>query len=99
MTRHNSSPKGEGSPCAYDMETINEREIRDLEDRASYIKGEKAKVLKEEVEVAMARAEAAGLGSELIDRLDILLLNLTEASRDVCTNTRCPHYGKKCKMR
>jgi hypothetical protein len=81
------------------METINEREIRDLEDRASYIKGEKAKVLKEEVEVAMARAEAAGLGSELIDRLDLLLLNLIEASRDVCTNTRCPHYGKKCKMR
>ncbi|WP_348305071.1 hypothetical protein [Methanothrix sp.] len=79
------------------METITEREIRDLEDRASYIKGEKARVLKEEVEVA--RAEAAGLGAELIDRLDILLLNLTEASRDVCTNTRCPHYGKKCKMR
>ena len=81
------------------METITDREIRDLEDRASYIKGEKAKVLKEEAEVAMARAEAAGLGPELIDRLDILLLNLTEASRDVCTNTRCPHYGKKCKMR
>ena len=81
------------------METITDREIRDLEGRASYIKGEKAKVLKEEAEVAMARAEAAGLGPELIDRLDILLLNLTEASRDVCTNTRCPHYGKKCKMR
>lgn len=81
------------------METITEREIRDLEDRASYIKGEKAKVLKDEVEVAMARAEASELGAELIDRLDILLLNLTEASRDICTNTRCPHYGKKCKMR
>ena len=81
------------------METITEREIRDLEDRASYIKGEKARILKEKVEVAMARAEAAELGSELIDRLDILLLHLTEASRDVCTNTRCPHYGKKCKMR
>ena len=81
------------------METITEREIRDLEDRASYIKGKKAKVLKDEVEVAMARAEASELGAELIDRLDILLLNLTEASRDVCTNTRCPHYGKKCKMR
>ena len=81
------------------METIAEREIRDLEDRASYIKGKKARVLKDEVEVAMARAEASELGAELIDRLDILLLNLTEASRDVCTNTRCPHYGKKCKMR
>ena len=81
------------------METITEREIRDREDRASYIKGKKAKVLKDEVEVAMARAEASELGAELIDRLDILLLNLTEASRDICTNTRCPHYGKKCKMR
>jgi hypothetical protein len=81
------------------METITEREIRDLEDRASYIKGKKARVLKDEVEVAMARAEASELGAELIDRLDILLLNLTEASRDICTNTRCPHYGKKCKMR
>ena len=81
------------------METITEREIRDLEDRASYIKGEKARVLKEETEVVMARAEAAGVGPDLVDRLDLLLINLTEASRDVCTNTRCPHYGKKCKMR
>jgi len=81
------------------METITEREIRDLENRASYIKGEKARILKEEAEVALTRAEVAGVGADLIDRLDLLLLNLTEASRDVCTNTRCPHYGKKCKMR
>ena len=46
-----------------------------------------------------ARAEAAHANSDLLDRLDMLLVNLTEASRDVCTNTRCPHYGKKCKMR
>jgi len=81
------------------METITEREIRDMEDRASYIKGEKARTLKAEAEVALARAEASGARPDLIDRLDLLLLNLTEASRDVCTNTRCPHYGKKCKMR
>ena len=42
------------------METITEKEIRDLEERASYIKGEKAKVLKEEVEVAMARWRSSG---------------------------------------
>ncbi|MCX8206581.1 MAG: hypothetical protein N3G75_01950 [Methanothrix sp.] len=36
---------------------------------------------------------------ELEDRLDMLLMELTEASRDVCTNTKCPHYGKRCKMR
>lgn len=81
------------------METITEREIRDMEDRASYIKGEKARTLKAEAEVALARAEASAARPDLIDRLDLLLLNLTEASRDVCTNTRCPHYGKKCKMR
>jgi len=81
------------------MEAISERDIRDLEDRASYTKGDKARRLREEAADALARAEAAHISSELIDRLDLLLLNLTEASRDVCTNTKCPHYGKKCKMR
>ena len=36
---------------------------------------------------------------ELEGRLDMLLMELTEAARDVCTNTKCPHYGKRCKMR
>ncbi len=36
---------------------------------------------------------------ELADRLDMLLIELTDASRDVCTNTKCPYYGKRCKMR
>ena len=81
------------------MESISEEEVRDLEDRAAYIKGEKARSLKEEAALILARAEAAHAGSDLLDRLDMLLVNLTEASRDVCTNTRCPHYGKKCKMR
>lgn len=36
---------------------------------------------------------------ELEGRLDMLLMELTEASRDACTNTKCPHYGKRCKMR
>lgn len=78
------------------MESISEKEVRDLENQASYLKGEKARVLKEKAELVLARAEA---GADLLDRLDMLLVNLTEASRDVCTNTRCPHYGKKCKMR
>ena len=81
------------------MESISEEEVRDLEDRAAYIKGEKARSLKEEAALILARAEAAHVGPDLLDRLDMLLVNLTEASRDVCTNTRCPHYGKKCKMR
>jgi hypothetical protein len=81
------------------MEPVSEKEVRELEDRAAYLKGEKARALKEKVAETMAMAEAAHSGAELIDRLDLLLLSLTEASRDVCTNTRCPHYGKKCKMR
>lgn len=81
------------------MEPISEREVRELEDRVAYLKGEKARVLKEEVERALDRAESAHSEPELIDRLDALLLSATEASRDVCTNTKCPHYYKKCKMR
>jgi hypothetical protein len=81
------------------MEPISETEVRELEERAAYLKGEKARGLQEEVASALARSEAAHAGAELIDRLDALLLTVTEASRDVCTNTRCPHYNKKCKMR
>ncbi len=81
------------------MEPILEKEVRDLEDQAAYLKGEKARILKEKAASALDRAEATNAGSDLLDRLDILLVNLTEASRDVCTNTRCPHYGKKCKIR
>ena len=81
------------------MDSISEKEVRELEDRAAYLKGEKARPLKEEVAKFLARAQAANVSAELIDRLDVLLLAVTEASRDVCTNTRCPHYNKKCKMR
>lgn len=81
------------------MEPISEREVRDLEDRAAYLKGEKARELKQEVASALDRAEATSTRAELVDRLDFLLVAMTEASRDVCTNTRCPHYGNKCKMR
>jgi len=39
------------------------------------------------------------ISPELQERLDSLLVELTTATREnVCTNTRCPHYHKKCKM-
>ncbi len=47
----------------------------------------------------MAEAEGLRAGHEIIDRLDDLLVLLTERARDVCANTKCPHYGKKCRMR
>ncbi len=56
--------------------------------------------LKKDVEAALSNAEAACADPEIIDRLYRLLISLTEASREnVCTNTKCPHYSKKCKMR
>jgi hypothetical protein len=81
------------------MQSISEKEVRDLEDRAAYLKGEEARILKEEVEMILTKADATHADAQLIDRLDTLLLSVTAASRDVCTNTRCSHYNTKCKMR
>jgi hypothetical protein len=81
------------------MVSISEARLRELEAQAGSAKGEKAKVLKGTVEAALAEAEGSRASHEIIDRLDDLLVVLTEASRDVCSNTKCPHYNKKCKMR
>lgn len=81
------------------MASISEAMVRELEAQARSAMGEKARKLKESVETALAEAESSHANSDLIDRLDGLLLVLTEASRDVCTNTKCPHYNKKCRMR
>jgi len=74
----------------------------ELESQAKSIQGQKmaALELKGRVEKAISDAEAAFQPPELISRLDLLLMDLTEAAREsACTNTRCPQYGKKCKMR
>ncbi len=81
------------------MESIIEETLRELEAQAGSAKGDKARILKGAVERALAEAEATSARPEIIDRLDDLLVALTEASRDVCTNTKCPYYSKKCKMR
>jgi hypothetical protein len=78
-----------------------EKLVAELESQALEIgtRGD-AKMLKARVEEAMSKAESDSLDSDIIDRLDQLLLVLTESSRDnVCTNTKCPHYNKKCRMR
>ena len=63
-------------------------------------KSENAASLKKEVEEALHIAESADADPKIIDRLDGLIIMLTEASREnVCTNTKCPHYNKKCRMR
>jgi len=74
--------------------------VSNLEAQASTVRaGQAAKELKVRVEDAMSNAEKDASAAEVLDRLDSLLIVLAEASRDVCTNTRCPHYNKKCKMR
>jgi len=39
------------------MEPISEKDVRELEDRAAYLKGEKARALKDVVAGALARAK------------------------------------------
>lgn len=79
------------------MESNFEKLVSDLESRA---RSENAAAVKKEVEKALHNAEAADADPKIINRLDDLIIMLTEASREnVCTNTKCPHYNKKCRMR
>jgi hypothetical protein len=75
----------------------------ELEVEARGIQGEKMRALelKARVERALLQAESdLSADPQETSRLDHLLMVLTEAAKEnVCTNTRCPHYSKKCKMR
>ncbi len=76
--------------------------VMQLEAETTDLNGERmqARHLKEKVEEALSKAESLFLDQEIVNRLDMLLIRLTEASKEnVCTNTKCPHYNKKCKMR
>jgi hypothetical protein len=54
----------------------------------------------QKVSKALSEAEGASADASLIDCLDMMQMALTEAAKEnVCTNTKCPHYNKKCKMR
>ncbi len=58
-----------------------------------------AKMLRE-VGLYLAQAERTDAGADVIDRLDLMNMALTQAAKEnVCSNTKCPHYNKKCKMR
>jgi hypothetical protein len=78
-----------------------EKLVAELESQALAIRtSEGAKTLKFKVQEAITGAESNYAPSCVINRLDFLMMTLTESSREnVCTNTRCPHYDKKCKMR
>jgi hypothetical protein len=75
----------------------------ELEAEARAVRGERmrALALKGRVEEILSMAESdIAADPKTLSRLDHLLMVLTEASKEnVCTNTKCPHYSKKCKMR
>jgi hypothetical protein len=76
----------------------------ELEAEARAIRGERMRALelKGKVEKALSMAESANSSADprTLSRLDHLLMVLTEAAKDnICTNTKCPHYSKECKMR
>lgn len=74
----------------------------ELEREAATFHGERMRAmdLKQRVAKALQEAESSSIGAEIIDRLDLMLMTLTEAAKEnVCTNTKCPHYNKKCRMR
>ena len=76
--------------------------VEQLEREASSLHGERMRAvdLKLRVAKALQEAESASTGAEIIDRLDLMLMTLTEAAKEnICTNTKCPHYDKKCRMR
>ena len=76
--------------------------VEQLEREASSLHGERMRAmnLKQRVAEALGEAESSSAAADIIDRLDLMLMTLTEAAKEnVCTNTKCPHYDKKCRMR
>ena len=84
------------------MEPVSEVDLAKLEAEFAVSRKEKmlAHNMLEKVARALSEAEAASADASLIDRLDMMQMVLTEAAKEnVCTNTKCQHYNKKCKMR
>jgi hypothetical protein len=80
----------------------NEADLEKLEAEFAVSRKEKmsAQKMLEKVTKALFDAEAASSDASLIDRLDMMQMVLTQAAKqNVCTNAKCPHYNKKCKMR
>ena len=74
----------------------------DLEREARELHGDwmQTVALRDRVKEIVTGTKFHDISPELQERLDSLLVELTAATREnVCTNTRCPHYHKKCKMR
>ena len=84
------------------MGPVSEVDLAKLEAEFAVSRKEKmlAHNMLQKVAKALFAAEAASSDASLIDRLDMMQMVLTEAAKEnVCTNTKCQHYNKKCKMR
>ena len=84
------------------MEFMNEADLAKLEAEFAVSRKEKmlAHNMLQKVAKALSEAEAASADASLIERLDMMQMVLTQAAKEnVCSNTKCPHYNKKCKMR
>ena len=84
------------------MKPVNEADLAKLEAEFAVSRKEKvlAQKMLQKVAKILSEAEAASSDASLIDRLDMMQMVLTQAAKEnVCTNAKCPHYSKKCKMR
>lgn len=85
------------------MEPVNWQTLLEmLEAEAASLRGDRMQTheLKQRVEKTLSQAEVGSADTTTINRLDLLLLKLTEGVKEnVCTNSKCPHYNKKCRMR
>jgi endonuclease/exonuclease/phosphatase (EEP) superfamily protein YafD len=84
------------------MGPVSEVDLAKLEAEFALSRKEKmlAHKMLEKVAKALSEAEAASADASLIDRLDMMQMVLTQAAKEnVCTNTKCQHYNKKCRMR
>jgi endonuclease/exonuclease/phosphatase (EEP) superfamily protein YafD len=84
------------------MVHVNDVDLAKLEAEFAVSRKEKmlAHNMLQKVAKALSLAEAASADASLIDRLDMMQMVLTQVSKEnVCTNAKCPHYNKKCKMR
>jgi hypothetical protein len=76
--------------------------VSDLEREFSSLQGDwmRSVELRDRIGEIVAGPDFAGLAPDLQGRLDLLHLELVALTREnVCTNERCPHYKKSCKMR
>jgi len=76
--------------------------VSDLEREFSSLHGDwmRSVELRDRIGEIVAGPEFRDLAPDLQERLDLLHVELVALTREnVCTNERCPHYHRDCKMR